>query len=321
MHLVAARTLLCMLSSKMNPSIPGRTHEDLLAHILKKTPSPHPSFFLTCFLWVDIISQASGLQPPHPPHLGYHFLLSPPADDPDGEPLLDLKNMMGCENWAMLVLLDIATLAAWKKSCLQTSPPTLNLIELHLRAAAIRHKLETGISNMLLQQKGLQPDSIDHDRKAVTHLFALSAFTYLAAVVHGTRPSQSTIRAAITRTLPVLATLPKRLIMRVSWPICVTGCMAVGKVEREVIRSLVSQRSARRQDNVPELMIKKEGGIDVGGEVGMGEGENSGTVWKGMRIVEECWRVHDADVDKGLEEREFGWEEGMAALGLRILLV
>ena len=127
---------------------------------------------------------------------------------------------------------------------------------------------------------------LERHSSLVTELFALAAITYFHVTISGAWPFLPAIRANVTRTLAALVALPSELLIRVSWPFAVTGCMVLEE-GREVLRGVVSRA-----------------------EMG---GHNIGTVWKGCVIVEECWRLRD----KG---GEVGWVEAIGGLGEAILL-
>jgi hypothetical protein len=310
LHFAAARNLLSILISKpvtttQDPySSTTTTNYDLLTLALTKPPlmsralsrseTTAVSFFLMSYIWIDVLCQASGLYPPLNPdgeEVDYAAFLEPQPSllNPSilRPPLVDLQNFMGCANWAMFALLRISSLAAWKAAAQKSN--TLSIFELGQRAATIQQDINSRIALLLDERTQRTPPqpNVQSDSSLVTELFARAAIIYLHVVVSGPKPRVPEIRQSVVDTMEVLQALPSRLLIRVSWPFAVTGCMAVGG-EQKACREIVERCFAEK--------------------------ENPGTAWKGLRIMETCWGRVERD------ENGFGWVEAMEVLGQRILL-
>jgi hypothetical protein len=288
-HLQAARTFLSMIgTSATNSKSPRDTPErpkrlDVLEQILKDDKGQVLSrndmlalnHFVTCFIWVDILSYATGLRTFNSVTFDYINLLE------DGT--LELDKIMGCQNWVFIIMAKIALLEEWKKTHSTEDPNSLNLFS---QAAILEALLRRGIDRILTARLGLS--GLDLDSSIVTEIFACAAITYLHVVVSGAYPELPEIRESVTRTLTALAGLPERLLIRISWPFAITGCMALGD-EQGLFRNWVLKA--------------------------MQAGTSIGTVWKGLMVVEECWRINRMQVGC-----EVSWITAMKSLGYKILL-
>ena len=234
-------------------------------------------FFVTGFIWVDILSCATGLRTFDTDSFDYTGLLK---DDS-----LQLDKVMGCQNWVMITILEIAILESWKRAI--NPRDTLALQDFLDQAMRLQYSLETGIANLLHARVGLT--NLDLDGNLVTEIFADAALTYLHVVVSGACHALPEIRISVARALAALTLLPSRLLLRVSWPFCIVACMA-GLEQEASFRDIV-ERATRA-------------------------GNPIGTVWKGIKVAEECWRLRRTKIGG-----EVGWREAMANLELRILLV
>jgi C6 transcription factor Pro1 len=303
-HIQAARTFLSMIGSSTFRSRPSSTSSkdaperskrlDILEQILKddshrilpRSATAALKHFVTSFVWVDILSRASGFHPsplslPQAQVFNYLPLLE--------DSTLDLSRVMGCENWvftgmARIVCLEAALAAQPRGGGASHDPQALDL---HSRATVLQTMLERGIRGLLEARAGLGSE-LEWQSSLVTELFARAALTYLHVTMVGAWPWLPSIRASVARTVEALEALPEEVLIRVSWPFAVTGCMVLEE-KQEAVRGVFS-RATRK-------------------------GVNTGTVWKGMTVVEECWRLRGAGVGV-----EVSWVNAMESLGEKILL-
>lgn len=126
---------------------------------------------------------------------------------------------MGCENWVMLNILDIAILNDRKKTIVNEGK--LALDEHEAQRAAIERRLEERL------RKNAPKEHESEDVKIVTNIFACSALIYLHVIVSGANPELDNIRSAVGRTINAFRKLPDPELFRyLIWPICITACMA-----------------------------------------------------------------------------------------------
>lgn len=211
-----------------------------------------------------------------------------------------LDGIMGCENWAMLLIMDIAFLDDWKQN-LQISAQ-LSMRELVTRATHIERLLEDGIrdnSNRFNQLTNHStPPIMDTRVREPTHLillitriFACSALVYLDAVVSGAYPEMPEIREHVSRTIEAFRALPGiEVTNSLTWAYCIAGCMAIEE----------------------EQMFFR--GLAVSSD---GDAPTFGNFSKALAIIEECWRLRR----EGKPHQPVDWRTAMNSLGMSVLLV
>ena len=262
-------------------------------------------FFSAILLVNDIISSTSLERPPrlqkYHPHLLTNDLI------PDQEAPLQLEDFVGCQNWALLLVGEIAALDAWKKDMKKGG--TLSMVQLVQRASVIEQGLHDGLASLNLcdsrQRRNPKPTGpievlaqcrlYDHNPCApdgcisLTRIWAYAARTYLLIVVSGWQPANPEVRNCVAGTIKLFAELSSPGWLRtLAWPFCVTGCLAEEGQEL-VFREMVSS---------------------------MGALQKFGTMQKALRIMENVWR-HRAQIDAD------SWDLAacLRGLGQRVLLV
>lgn len=237
--------------------------------------------FLTgTVLWYDIIATASTRSTP--------FL----QDNINYAGNIELDKVMGCENWAMILIAQISALEHWKRDMQKAG--RLSVIELSTRGSEIAKLLNSGLASQAMCT--LAPTiskSPAQYSPLVTRIFALSALTYLHVVVSGAYPELTEIKASVSMTITTLSNLPvPHLLQNLVWPFCVTGCMA-------------------SRDHEPLL-----------NDLVMAAGEDAkcpGNYWKALEVMRECWRLREeSKTDDG---RGVDWVSSMESLGFKVLLV
>lgn len=110
--------------------------------------------------------------------------------------------------------------------------------------------------------RGAAAPAVEQQSSLVTDVFALATLTFLHVTVSGAFPWLPRVRASVARTMETLVALPVGLLMRVSWPFAVAGCMVLEE-QRDVVRGVFEGRGGR--------------------------GLNTGTVWKAMGAYLGSW--------------------------------
>lgn len=270
-------------------------------HLLSSSDIDSFKYFITCFVWADILSQALDILPPSPSHQTT-FRYAPLLE----RNIFNLTKVMGAANWAMVSIYYTNILRDWQNCCLASSghlSPDDRVI-LHSRSEKISTRLESCLSQLRTERLSLT--GLQLDSSLVTESFALACFVYLFVVVHGAHPAHSVVRAAFTRSLQALLSLPTRLLVRVAWPFVITGCFALEE-EQALFPSMLRRATA--------------------------EGKACGTCGKGLRVMRAVWAQRDLiAANKEVEEREIesgdgmsrrgvGWADGMRSMGVRVLIV
>lgn len=161
----------------------------------------------------------------------------------DNGPPIDLEAAVGCQNWALLHVGQIAVLDAWKQQCKRAGD--LDVMELVHRATAIKDSLEAHLTR-LEENPTTAPaegssflDAFTYDcgqqsvvpasqSSMVTRVWAHAALLYLFVVVSGWQPASATVRYHVHRIIDLLIRQisPPALLRTMVWPFCVAGCLA-----------------------------------------------------------------------------------------------
>lgn len=237
-------------------------------------------FSSALLIWDDII--ASTVLQEQPKLYEYHHSILGNIDDT--KPLIDLQAIVGCQNWAILQIGEIAVLDAWKQRCKRAG--NLNVIDLVHRATAIKNSLEAYLTQLETDPGiGLKEDSslfavftADYNQQSntparqsslVTSVWAHAALVYLFVVVSGWQPANVDVRYHVGRIVELLArqVSPPALLHTMVWPFCVAGCLAEPAQEAH-LRGMVEAFQP------PGVF---------------------GTVHKALEIMEKVWRNRDAE--------------------------
>jgi hypothetical protein len=97
-------------------------------------------FFSSVMIYFDILGSAStGLRPQ------YADICAAALGETDSK--VQLQHLVGCENWAMMIICEIAVLEDWKRQMMKDG--VLSVRELVRRAGAIEERLEAGIAALV----------------------------------------------------------------------------------------------------------------------------------------------------------------------------
>lgn len=232
--------------------------------------------FSSSILILDDIIASTVLQE-HPRLFEYHRSLLSNIDGTD--PQINLEMVVGCQNWVLIHIGEIAVLDAWKQQCKRAS--NLNVIELVNRATAIKESLEAHLmqleNNLIISPKEgsslldiftadyfqqlKTPGSQSH---LVTCVWTHAALLYLFVVVSGWQPANVDVRYHVSRIIELLTCQisPPTLLRTIVWPFCVAGCLAEPTQEAH-LRGMVEKLQP------PSVF---------------------GTTYKALEIMENVWR-------------------------------
>jgi C6 transcription factor Pro1 len=290
MHLQAAATLAPqMVNAQLSLSEDGSAHltsqrrlEDLA--VLSCEDHTTITLLLGSFIWFDILACAStGSRP----FLALDHILILEGDR------IHLEELMGCENWVMIVIFQISELDHWKKDSERNCK--LSIAELAKRGALIEACLQQRLEKIAVRDTS-QNDDISGatlrfskcTRTIITEIFALAALTYLHVVISGANPGVPEIIESVSRTVTAFKALSDARMLRwLVWPFCVTGCL-VSEEDESVFRGLIS--------------------------AGKLSEKTVGTCIEAVKLIEECWKRRQT----GLGNCD--WVSVMHSLGNLILL-
>lgn len=243
-------------------------------------PSAEQSAFrFSCTLLVlDDIIASTALQE-QPTLYEYHRNLLSGTDG--SEAPINLEGVIGCQNWALLQIGEVAVLDAWKQRC--KIEGNLDVMDLVRRATTIKDALETQrnylennptngpeISSAEEVLSPYQSSKVSAGGSWITRVWAHAALVYLSVVVSGWQPASADVRYHVSAILDLLTNQMSSLALlrTVVWPFCVAGCLA----ERAQEASFRTMVEALRPSSV------------------------FGTVRTALEIMEDTWRNREIDV-------------------------
>lgn len=196
--------------------------------------------FSSALLIFDDIIASTALQEEPRLHEYHHSLL---CNVEGTGPHIDLEATVGCQNWALLQIGEIAVLDAWKRRC--KGAGNFDAMELVHRATAIKGALEShlkwlenepvnsskernGLLDVFIADYGPQAKVPNCQTPLVTRVWAHAALLYLSVVVSGWQPVSADVRYHVGRIIELLTReiSPPALLRAMVWPFCVAGCLA-----------------------------------------------------------------------------------------------
>ena len=199
-----------------------------------------------------------------------------------------LEDIMGCENWVMVLIYQISELSLWKRDC--ETNRTLSILQLVKRSAQIEEHLQMKLTENTVQKEEarLSLSFSQSASAAITEIFALSALTYLHVTVSGGNSNVPEIADSVAKTIVALKALTDSKLLRcVVWPFCITGCLAQEE-QQTTFRSLAAAS-----------------GFNKAGV---------GTFNIAFKIMKECWKRREHGLG------DYDWVSAMGALGCSVLL-
>lgn len=295
MHLDAASALLSSLdqaASLVSDSSPNSNASDMIEsevkcnipiHLLSDGEKSAFEFFLGLYTYCFINATASlGLTPQSAQSIARVRALYHQGHN-------KLSTALGCEDWVMLTLLDIAVLKDWKQQ--KSKAGTLSLRDLNHRADIIEARLLNGLAKVA-HPLPASASSIQEGKRMVTNTYINAALVYLHVVVSGFYPHIPEIQQSVLQTLRALEYMREHSRLNFPcWPYCVAGCLAL-ESEYPRFRALVPPFEKGKH---PLVMTR----------------------WT-LDIIEECWKTR-ASQPPG--EESCSWVTAMNHLGTRLLLL
>jgi hypothetical protein len=279
MHLQAASALSIKFGREHVKEAPSsRTHEVAM------------EFFTGVTTWYDILSCAStGLKP----------FTNPDRFDEDVFPQIHFDKLMGCENWVIHLIWEIAIFSEWKTRL--EAGGGVSIWEIVRRGSDIKSQLETGLvtssgyANGITSMDVMTATSEDASKslvREITRIFASAALVYLEVIISGPHPDLLEIRQGVSKTMAALDTLQdKDFVRNLLWPVCIVGCMATVEDESYWRTLLLGVSQDRWSFGRPRNVLK---------------------------IMEECWLLRKCEPGTVVA---VDWMTAMRNLDMRVLLV
>ncbi|KAF2786637.1 hypothetical protein K505DRAFT_368061 [Melanomma pulvis-pyrius CBS 109.77] len=289
MHHRAARKILNHIEicapagrrgSKREASVIGAT----LSSLLPDDPRRRSLEFSICnFTWMDILATSTfGAQSFDSCAFDYLELLQSEAIKP--------QNIMGCQGWIMAVIAKIVRLEQWKiVQEGQMHGADINA-ELARQSDQISDELNDGIDKLERGHQHVDAAGAEEDIRQVSIIWAYGAHVLRQFVLSDAQSDESAMdQTLVNACLQKLEAVPTRLVMRTTWPFTIAGSMASSEHQQARFRWVLGKT--------------------------MQEAQPPGISWKGLIIMEECWRLRRIH-----GQIKIGWKEAMESLGARAIL-
>ena len=240
-------------------------------------------FCIANFVWIDVLAMSTfGSMSYEPCAFDYLDLLRSEIIKP--------QKLMGCQGWIMAQVVEIANLERRKilhQDLAFQSTSTTEILRCDKQIAA---ELEAGIWEL---ERGYgQPNSTtwEDDSRLISILWAYGAQIFRQTITSDLESPQTNIDQNFVNTcLEKLEELPTRLVMRATWPYTIAGCMSTSESNHARFRQVLART--------------------------MLEAQPPGVSWKGLIVMEECWKLRQTG---GIGT--VGWRDAMKSLGARIIL-
>ncbi|KAF5656111.1 Zn2 Cys6 DNA-binding protein [Fusarium circinatum] len=287
-HHQAARKVL----NHIETSIPleSRTSVSVIADVLSSLPEGdvrRRSLQLSIFnfIWIDVLATSTFGAASYCP-CAFDYL-----------PLLDSgtirsQEFMGCQSQVFAIVSRIARLEQLQLMQQGEIHQEFTGPELQRQYCELEQQLDHVCQTLQEDIEGLAsvPPGLDLDAAMISLIWAFGARVLLQVAIAPMMFEQSSMgQTFVNLCLEKLETLPTRLVMRTAWPYTITGCMAMSESQHHRFRQILHQV--------------------------LQEAQAPGITWKGLIVMEECWRLRRMHPG-----RFFGWREAMESLGARVIL-
>ncbi|KAB8289996.1 hypothetical protein EYC80_010323 [Monilinia laxa] len=271
-HLRAASELILVLHEVSNGSIPGpetlSASSQCFNYPYASSPDSSTSgssvsrdsaaldFFTGAIIWMDALACVSTGSHPWLSEFHNRLLSAKKPGSSKSDHKIQLTSIMGCENWVMIMISEIAWLGTWRRKHEKdrTAEFTQQLLTTERN---IRHRLESKNAETLKELTALRsiyrgpPPHYHTDlytkhttHVIITHIFACTALIYLQmAIKDHLKPSD--IDPHLHNTINAMRMIPNPQMFRgLVWPLAVAGCVASSPQDqaffREVSRGAVA---------------------------------------------------------------------------------
>jgi hypothetical protein len=259
-------------------------------------------FFASVLVYADILSSTTLEIAPRLQQYHEYLVTTGPVDSRDER--MQMEKLMGCQGWVLVLIGEVAALAAWKRGAITAGSKVLQ-DESKARGESIAKRLDMTMTEIeWATQVSIELDPIAALRSyygsessavlaeqhtAVTRIWALAARIYLSITTSGWQPENAIVRESVASALHLFSGLSSPAHIRtLAWPLCVAGCMATVDQEQD-FRDVVWT---------------------------MGPLQAFGTVGESLRIMETVWRMREH-----MKNENWGLADCIGILGSKILLM
>ena len=240
-------------------------------------------FCILNYIWVDVIATAT---------FGSHAY---PACAFDYLPLIEdktirIQDIVGCHAWIIAAIVKIVRLENWKRQ-----QPNQLVIEHELthRANEISDQITSGLTTLENEKQAFihaEATGVEERMCLISILFAHAAQILLQVFLLDPNFTSGVGQVHVGACLRNLEELPTRLRIRATFPYTIAGCMSIRDSQHQRFRQILEQT--------------------------MQEHQPPGMAWKGLIVMEECWRLRQMR-----NGPKIGWRETMEYMQAMVLLV
>ncbi|KAF2654747.1 hypothetical protein K491DRAFT_716868 [Lophiostoma macrostomum CBS 122681] len=289
MHHQAARKILnhieiCARTEHQTPESSVSTIEATLSSLPVSDLRRRSLEFSLCnFIWIDVLATSTfGAFSYSPCAFEYLELLQ--------SGLIKPQKIMGCQGWIMATITKIARLEQWKVTHQEQRHAVDISAQLARQRKQLNDELQAGIDRLESEPECMHARDLEEDIRLLSIIWGYAAQLLLQVTVSDMEEdSANTSQTLVNTCLQKLEHLPTRLVMRASWPYTIAGSLAASEEQHTRFRRIVGRT--------------------------LEEAQPPGISWKGLMVMEECWRLRRVRGGKLI-----GWRDGMKSLGARVLL-
>ncbi|EXL90547.1 fungal-specific transcription factor domain-containing protein [Fusarium oxysporum II5] len=237
------------------------------------------------FIWIDVLATSTfGAVSFCPCAFDYLPLLDSGA--------IRSQDFMGCQSQVFAIVSRIARLEQLQLMHQGEMNQQFTGPEFQRQHSELEQQLDYVCQTLREVIEGLVSvtSGLDLDAAMISLIWAYGARVLLQVVIAPIISEQSSIdQTFVNICLERIEALPTRLVMRTAWPYTITGCMAMSESQHHRFRQIINHV--------------------------LQEAQAPGITWKGLIVMEECWRLRRMHHDHC-----FGWREAMKSLGARVIL-
>ncbi|PQE31250.1 hypothetical protein CJF32_00001845 [Rutstroemia sp. NJR-2017a WRK4] len=256
--------ILALLHGVSNGSIPGPEiildSSQFLHYSQERSPKLSNScvsrdsaaldFFTGAIIWMDALACVSTGSHPYLSEFHNQLLSAKKRGSSKDDHKIQLYSIMGCDNWVMIMISEIAWLSTWRKK--HDGDRSLDFQEqLHTTENNIRTRLESSNAEVLEELNSLRSTyggAPPHYSKAysrhtillVTHIFACASLIYLKMATSSSLAPEH-VDLLLHNTINAMQKVPNPQMFRgLVWPLSVAGCLASSPQNQEFFRNSAS---------------------------------------------------------------------------------
>ncbi|KAF4944750.1 hypothetical protein FGADI_12470 [Fusarium gaditjirri] len=287
-HHQAARKVLNHIETAV--PLENRRSTPVIAGVLSSLPeddAQRRSLQLSIFnfIWIDVLATSTFGAMSYPP---FAFDYLPLLESG----LIRTQDFMGCQSQVFAIVYRITRLEQLQLMQQREVHQDFTCPELQRQHNELEQQLDSVCQTLerYIEAQASITSGLDLDAAMISLIWAYGAKVLLQVINTPKMLEKNGMdQTYVNICLEKLEALPTRLVMRTAWPYTITGSMAMSESQHYRFR-LVLDKVLR-------------------------EAQAPGITWKGLIVMEECWRLQRMHDDQLI-----GWRQAMDSLGARVIL-